>query len=482
MVNQIYCYILIIPGFGIISTTISANSNKSVFGYIGMVKSRPTLTNNYVNLLKMLGSSNTLNTRLYSSNKVSFGKFYLCIVDRVSKNISYCDNVKAITMDNQQVALCKNIFYIYVLKIAGFIKYILWYLRDYKGRVILLLGCLRYSPLFCELMKLKDKFNFINVCKPLKKEYSTVSKRKKLDPYWVTGFVDAEGCFSVIIEIPESSRACAWKVRISFEINLHEKDKDILYQIQSFFGVGAVYQRPDRKKSVYRVTNVTYIKNVIIPHFTNYPLISKKGIDFLLWSKVVEIILNKDHISKEGFLKILSYYASINKGVSNKVWNYYPNILPANIPVIGLPENLNPQWVSGFTAGDGGFSIYVRPAKDYLLGEKVYCRFHIAQHSKDQDLMELFIPFFGCGKVDIRSNTYTPRCDFIVQDTFFLLEKIIRHFDLYPLLNLKQKDFFCFREAILLIREKKHLTREGLDKIKSLNLEMNSNRAGASSR
>jgi voltage-gated potassium channel Kch len=30
-------YILIVPGFGIISTTISANSNKNVFGYIGMV-------------------------------------------------------------------------------------------------------------------------------------------------------------------------------------------------------------------------------------------------------------------------------------------------------------------------------------------------------------------------------------------------------------------------------------------------------------
>ena len=30
-------YILIIPGFGIISTTISANSNKSIFGYLGMV-------------------------------------------------------------------------------------------------------------------------------------------------------------------------------------------------------------------------------------------------------------------------------------------------------------------------------------------------------------------------------------------------------------------------------------------------------------
>jgi hypothetical protein len=39
-----------------------------------------------------------------------------------------------------------------------------------------------------------------------------------------------------------------------------------------------------------------------------------------------------------------------------------------------------------------------------------------------------------------------------------------------------RKDYLCFREALLLIKEKKHLTREGLDKIKSLNLEMNSNR------
>jgi len=30
-------YILIIPGFGVISTTISASANKSVFGYLGMV-------------------------------------------------------------------------------------------------------------------------------------------------------------------------------------------------------------------------------------------------------------------------------------------------------------------------------------------------------------------------------------------------------------------------------------------------------------
>nr|YP_009945043.1 LAGLIDADG endonuclease [Monilinia laxa]QOE17407.1 LAGLIDADG endonuclease [Monilinia laxa] len=90
--------------------------------------------------------------------------------------------------------------------------------------------------------------------------------------------------------------------------------------------------------------------------------------------------------------------------------------------------------------------------------------------------MHLFIRFFNCGQVVFRSSTSTPRCDFIVQDTSFLLENIISHFDIYPLLNLKQEDFLCFKEALLLIKEKKHLTKEGLDKIKSLNLEMNSNR------
>jgi len=72
-----------------------------------------------------------------------------------------------------------------------------------------------------------------------------------LHPQWITGFTDAEGCFSVIVEITEPLK---WKVRTSFEINLHLKDVKILDQIKSFFGVGSVFTRPKINRCVYRVT------------------------------------------------------------------------------------------------------------------------------------------------------------------------------------------------------------------------------------
>lgn len=84
--------------------------------------------------------------------------------------------------------------------------------------------------------------------------YSTCPNKKgELDPNWVTGFVDGEGCFSIIIEIKDISN---WKVRASFEIDpcpsgVHSRDEGILYKIQDFFGVGKVYHRPSRSLSVF---------------------------------------------------------------------------------------------------------------------------------------------------------------------------------------------------------------------------------------
>lgn len=59
-----------------------------------------------------------------------------------------------------------------------------------------------------------DKLFFMNACKLLNaREFSSISDQiDKLDPNWVTGFVDAEGCFSVMVEISKDfkSKSILW--------------------------------------------------------------------------------------------------------------------------------------------------------------------------------------------------------------------------------------------------------------------------------
>jgi hypothetical protein len=59
--------------------------------------------------------------------------------------------------------------------------------------------------------------------------------------------------------------------------------------------------------------------------------------------------------------------------------------------------------------------------------------------------MNLFIAFFGCGKVNIRANN--SRCDFYVQDFTKIYTIIIPHFKDYPLYNIKTLDFLDFKKA-----------------------------------
>ena len=91
--------------------------------------------------------------------------------------------------------------------------------------------------------------------------------------------------------------------------------------------------------------------------------------------------------------------------------------------------------------------------------------------------MNKLVDYFGCGKVYFRNNLTTPRCDFIIQNLTDLYDKVLPHFDKYPLNNLKQLDYLNFREAILIIKSEKKLTKASFDRIKSLKENMNNSRS-----
>jgi hypothetical protein len=52
----------------------------------------------------------------------------------------------------------------------------------------------------------------------------------------------------------------------------------------------------------------------------------------------MELINKKEHLSKEGFLKIVSLRASLNKGLSENLQVYFPNIVKNNVPDVFIPK------------------------------------------------------------------------------------------------------------------------------------------------
>lgn len=84
-------------------------------------------------------------------------------------------------------------------------------------------------------------FNNKNLSKQQIRYYSTnkeiIYKVYILNPWWVTGFVDAEGSFSMSI-IKSKTAAIGWTIEPCFIITLHVRDLELLYYIKNFFSVG----------------------------------------------------------------------------------------------------------------------------------------------------------------------------------------------------------------------------------------------------
>jgi len=144
--------------------------------------------------------------------------------------------------------------------------------------------------------------------------FSTVSyipQSSQLNPFFVTGFCDAECTFTLKITKSLSSKI-GYKLQPCFAIELHKRDFNLLKQIKSFYDVGIISVNNKKNTVTYNVTTLDHLLTIIIPHFTNYPLLTEKSIDFSLWCKIIYIIKSGEHLTEEGFNKIISIKAVLN--------------------------------------------------------------------------------------------------------------------------------------------------------------------------
>jgi hypothetical protein len=110
---------------------------------------------------------------------------------------------------------------------------------------------------------------------------------------------------------------------------MHERDRDLMTQIQKFFGGIGYISNPNKNTTVeFRVSTINDIVNVIIPHFDNYPLLTKKYSDYVLFKNIIKLMLEKTHSTLEGIQKIVNIKASINLGLSNELKDAFPETMP----------------------------------------------------------------------------------------------------------------------------------------------------------
>ena len=133
-----------------------------------------------------------------------------------------------------------------------------------------------------------------------------------LEPGWVTGFVDGEGCFHVgISKHPEMT--AGYQVLPEFTVVQHERDVKALYALKSFFGCGVVRSNHGDRMA-YRVRKLEHLRSIIVPFFMEHPLKTGKRQDFIKFRRVLLMMENGEHLTPRGLGEIRSIAAQMNRG------------------------------------------------------------------------------------------------------------------------------------------------------------------------
>jgi len=134
----------------------------------------------------------------------------------------------------------------------------------------------------------------------------------KLDPGWVTGFVDGEGCFHVGINA-HADMAAGYQVLPEFTVVQHARDAQLLHALKAFFGCGVV-RTNHGDRLAYRVRGQQHLLERILPFFEKHPLRSKKHIDFLKFREVLLMMQKGEHLESGGLERIREIASKMNRG------------------------------------------------------------------------------------------------------------------------------------------------------------------------
>ena len=99
----------------------------------------------------------------------------------------------------------------------------------------------------------------------------------------------------------------------------------------------------------------------------------------------------------------------------------------------------------------------------------------VTQHERDLIVLKRIIESMGCGTI-VKPSSGRDRYNISVANISDLVNIVIPLFETNPIYGAKHKDFLDFCKGVYIIKNKKHLTSEGLNELKDLVYQMNTYR------
>ena len=128
------------------------------------------------------------------------------------------------------------------------------------------------------------------------------------------------------------------------------------------------------------------------------------------------------------------------------------------------------EYISGYVDGEGCFTVTFNKRTKAKLGWELRPSFSVSQNEDRRQVLDLMREYFGCGH--IRRDYADKTVKFEIRDHNDL-EKVIIHFDRFPLLSKKQQDFQLFKQVWRIIKSGRHLHKDGFAEIVNLAYQMN---------
>ena len=143
---------------------------------------------------------------------------------------------------------------------------------------------------------------------------------------------------------------------------------------------------------------------------------------------------------------------------------------------------LSPDYIVGLVDGEGCFYVNIPESKRYQAGARVELSLHVKMQASDFRLLQAVKRTMGCGAVYFQKEqrpNHSQCYRYTVASHHDILKKIIPFFSRHQLqCPSKCKNFKLFKEIVIMVKNKEHLTEEGISKIRQLKKQMNQRTIG----